>query len=174
VGLRVVGFQFERVAIRGSGFLKLTSLPKDDSQIVVGLRVVGLEVERAAESGNGVVHLACCAAGFAEIGMSEWIPRIEDDRRSNQLHREVVPAGLLSDDAKQVKRVRVVGLRCEDLTVERFGIRQPPGLMVLNRDLKRLWNRHIANCGLPESSSDFGAATDSALELEGLLRMPLT
>ena len=51
-------------------------------------------------------------------------------------------ASLVSDDAEEVQRVGMIGLHRKDLAVERLGFRQPPGLVVLECDLKRLWNRH--------------------------------
>jgi hypothetical protein len=67
---------------------------------------------------------------------------MEGDGLANQLHGEVIATDLMSDDAEQVQRFRVLGLGGEDLAVERFGVRQPPALVVLNRKLKCRWNRH--------------------------------
>jgi hypothetical protein len=48
-----------------------------------------------------------------------------------------------------VQRIGMVGLHRENLAVERLGVRQPPGLVMLNRDLKRLRNIHIiGGCGI--------------------------
>ena len=52
MGLRVVGLQFERAAIRGDGFVELALFAQRVAQIVVGLRKVGLEFERAAIRGH--------------------------------------------------------------------------------------------------------------------------
>lgn len=40
-------------------------------------------------------------------------------------------AELLSDDAKEVQRIGMVGFRGENLAVERLGLTEPPGLVVL-------------------------------------------
>jgi len=49
--------------------------------------------------------------------MSGGIVRAEDDGLANQIHREVVPAGLVSDDTLVVQRVGMVWLSCKDLAV---------------------------------------------------------
>jgi hypothetical protein len=50
-------------------------------------------------------------------------------------------ANLKSDHAQQVQRIRVIRLDPKDLPVDAFGLLQPTGLVVIDRDLQRLWNR---------------------------------
>jgi len=83
--------------------------------------------------------------GFAEIGVSEGIIRVEDDSLANPFHRDVVAARLVSDHAEEVQRVGMVWLHRKYLAVERFGLRQPPRAVGLKRHLKCLWNGHSLN-----------------------------
>jgi hypothetical protein len=62
---------------------------------------------------------------------------------ANPLHCEVIAAGLVIDNAEEVERVGVVRLHRKNLAVERLRFRQTPSLMMVDRDLKRLRNRHI-------------------------------
>ena len=50
----------------------------------------------------------------------------------------------MSDEAEEVQGVGMVRLRRQDLAVKGFGICQPPGLVMLKRQLQRLWNGHGA------------------------------
>ena len=63
--------------------------------------------------------------------MSTGIVRSDGNRLANPLHGEVMPAYLMGDDAKEMQRFGMAGMRGQDLAVERLGIGQPPGLMVL-------------------------------------------
>jgi hypothetical protein len=76
--------------------------------------------------------------------MSKGIIWVESDRLMDQLHCQVVASDLAGDDAEKADCVGVSRLDRKDLAVDRFGFGQPPGLVVLGRDLKRLRNRHGA------------------------------
>ena len=128
----------ERAALRGDGFVELASIPSRVAQIEVRIRKVGLEFERAATRCDGFVKPAERAAGFAEVGMSDGIIRVEDDGLTNQIHCEVMAIDLVSDETEEVQRAGMVWLRRKDPAVERLGFCQAPSLVALNRDLKRL------------------------------------
>jgi len=104
--------------------------------------VVGLEFERAAKAGDRFVQPACCSIDFAEVGISGGIIRVRRDGLANPVYRELMAAHLLGDDAPQAERLGIVWLHREDLAVNPFGLCQTSGLMMLNRDLERLWDRH--------------------------------
>jgi hypothetical protein len=55
-----------------------------------------------------------------------------------QLHRQLVPAYLVSDHSQMKQRLRIAGLSGEDLAVQRFCIAQPAGLMVFQSEGKSL------------------------------------
>jgi hypothetical protein len=68
--------------------------------------------------------------------------RGEKDGLMNLLCSEVMPAGLVGDDAEKVQRIRMVGLHGENLAIERLGVRQSSCPMVFDRELEALGNRH--------------------------------
>ena len=142
VGLRVVGFEVEGETIRGDGVLDPALVLERISQVIPGVRVGWIDLESAAKVGDGGVRLAEGAAGFAEVGVSHGVLRLDGDGFLNPLHRDFVAAELVRDDAEEVQGVGVVWLHREDLAVERLGIGQATGLVMLNRDLKCLGNRH--------------------------------
>jgi len=82
--------------------------------------------------------------------------------RRDQFHRDLVSTHLTRNISKLVQRIRMVWLNGEDLAEERLGVRQPPGTVVLDRDLKGLWNCH----GLDLPSSSIGASGLSDIECE--------
>jgi len=74
--------------------------------------------------------------------MSGGNVRVESDGPKNPLHREIIPSALLGDDAKMVQSFSVIWLQGQDLAIERLGIRQSSGLMVLEGKGEGLWNGH--------------------------------
>ena len=74
--------------------------------------------------------------------MSGNVTRVQSNRLAHQLHRQFVAAGLMGGYPKQVERFGVVGLHGEDLPVKRLGLRQPPGLVVLERKVEGLLDGH--------------------------------
>ena len=61
--------------------------------------------------------------------------RIDGNGPVYQFHRSLVLPLSARDLSQQMERVRMVWLRCKDLTVDRFSVRQSSGLVVLKRDL---------------------------------------
>ena len=47
--------------------------------------------------------------------MKHWLGRNQGESAPNHLHRDVVPAGLVGDDAQIVQTVGVIGFLREDL-----------------------------------------------------------
>jgi len=142
VGFQKVRLELDRAAIRGHGFDELASVPERVAQMVVGLREIRFDLERGAARQHGFIEPAQRAAGFAEVGMSGGVVWAEPNGLPNPLHCEVMTSDLVSNDAEEVQRVGVVWVRCQDLPVERFRFGQLSRTMILNRDLKRLWDRH--------------------------------
>ena len=70
------------------------------------------------------------------------IIRVDDDRLTNPIHREVIPARLLGDDAEEVQCIGMFRLHNKDLAAKRLGIRQPARLVALDREFKSLLKRH--------------------------------
>ena len=81
--------------------------------------------------------------------MSSGIIRIEDDRLVNQIHREVMPADLVGDEAEEMHGAGMVGLRGEDLTVEGLGFGQSPGAVALEGQIESFRERHGRVGGRP-------------------------
>src|SRR5262249_50021654 len=65
-------------------------------------------------------------------------PRIAGERRANKLECLVVATLLVADDAEQVTGIEMVGLRPQNLQIERFGLRQLPPLMTADRAVEHV------------------------------------
>ena len=76
--------------------------------------------------------------------MRRGIVRIEGDRLANQLASQLRAADLEMGDTQEMECCGVVGLHRENLPVKRFGFRQPPGLVVLERESEGLLDCHHA------------------------------
>ena len=68
--------------------------------------------------------------------------RAESDGLTNPLHREIMAAGLVGDDAEVMPRVGVVGLRGQDLPVKCLGVLETSGLVVLKGQGEGLLRGH--------------------------------
>jgi len=115
----------------------------------MGLRVIGIEFERTAARRHGFVELTLAGQCSAEIGKSGRIVRMEHEGLANPLHGEVVSAGLVGDDTKEMPGFGMVGLHGQDLAVECLGIRQPSGLMMLESKFEGLLSGHRCGEGFP-------------------------
>jgi hypothetical protein len=138
VRLHKVGLEFERSSKGGDRFLEPPVLGKGGAQIVVRLHVVRLQLDRASKCGRRFDEEMYRAACFAEVVMSEGIIRVRHEGLANQIHSVVVAAHLMSHDSEKVQRIGMVWLHCEDLAAERFRVRKPPHLLVLERKFKGL------------------------------------
>jgi hypothetical protein len=99
-------------------------------------------LERTMICGDRFFKVALSGQGVAEVKMVVRTRRIQSDGFANQIYSEVVAADLVGDDAEQMQRLGVFWLRRQDLAVERFGLRQPPSLVVLEREFEGLRDRH--------------------------------
>src|SRR5262249_28118716 len=92
--------------------------------------------------------------------------------RADKLERLGAAALLVADDAEQVTGIEMVGLRPQDLQIERLGLRQLPLLMTADRAVKHLLQRRRGrtaharrySAGVPAPSSD---ACTSTAKLRG-------
>jgi len=73
--------------------------------------------------------------------MRGGVVRVEKECLANPLHGKVIVAGLVGNDAEEVECSGMVGLDGKDAPVERLGLRQSPGLMVLEGQGEGLWDR---------------------------------
>jgi len=72
---------------------------------------------------------------------------MESERFLNQVHGELVAANLSGENAEVMEGFGVAGLGGEDLAVQGLGIREPPGLVVLERKGEGLWDRDRGHGG---------------------------
>ena len=68
--------------------------------------------------------------------------RRKGDGLPHQFHSGIATPRLMRDDPKIVQHIRVARLHRENLPVNRLRLRQPPGLVVLERKLEYLINGH--------------------------------
>jgi len=62
--------------------------------------------------------------------------RTKGARPADQFHGLTEAADLCRQHPQQIQRIGIVRLNCQHLAVERFGLSQAAGLMVLQRGLK--------------------------------------
>ena len=67
---------------------------------------------------------------LAQIGMKGGLSPIPSDRASDQFDRVGQMPGLQCQGAQVVQRVRMIGFRGQDLSIDPFGLGQLAGLMV--------------------------------------------
>ena len=63
MGLRVVGLDFQGLAVMGDGLVDLSAAGQGDAEVVVGLGVVGLDFQGLAVLGDGLVDLSAAGQG---------------------------------------------------------------------------------------------------------------
>ena len=74
--------------------------------------------------------------------MSGQIVRIEGQCLTDLFRSLIVPARLMKGYAEEMQGFRMPGLRGMDLSLERFGVRIPPCLVVLECEHKSLLGSH--------------------------------
>ena len=89
-----------------------------------------------------LIQTAQRAVGLPQIGKREWTLWVEGDRLPNEFHGAKVVPCLVGNDTEKMQCVGVVWLHGENLAVERLSFRQPPSLMVLEREIECLLDRH--------------------------------
>jgi hypothetical protein len=61
---------------------------------------------------------------------------------TNPLHRQVISTCLSSDDPEKMQRLGMAGFNGENLPIKRLRFRQASGLVLLERECKRLGDRN--------------------------------
>lgn len=74
--------------------------------------------------------------------MVAWGVRGDGDGVLDEFDGDVVAAHLMGDDTEEVKSLGLARLHCQDITVERLGLREPASLVVLDSDFKCLLDGH--------------------------------
>ncbi len=141
--LRIIRLDPNRRAVSRHRVSHLPPHEQRDPQIAVRLRIVRLERNRLAIRGDRLVHPPRGPIRFAEVRVIRATARIPLDRLADQLDRRVIPPGLMRDHAEKMQRVGMFGRDRQDLPIDRFRLRQTPGLMLFNGQLHRLINRHL-------------------------------
>jgi len=72
----------------------------------------------------------------------------------DQVYRGGMPSELMSDDPQQVQCIGMTRFRRQNLPVERLRLCQPPGLVVLVRELEGLGDRQRGHSGNSRSEQD--------------------
>ena len=142
VGLGVAGVDFDGATIGGDRFLEMPGVRERQAEIVVGLGVIGFQFDRPAIARHGVVQPAECEVNRAEIAMRFGVVGIVGHRSAHPLHRKVIVTGLMGEHSEIVQRAGMIGLDGKDLPVERFRLRQPAGLVMLEGEGDGLRNGH--------------------------------
>ena len=69
--------------------------------------------------------------------------------------RHIIPPHLMREHSQQVQRIGLARLRRPHLPVERLRLRQPPGLVVAEREFKGLLDVHVWKMPEPMAAPNF-------------------
>ena len=72
--------------------------------------------------------------GEADVVVELGTACIQRDSSADQIDGGLVPAVLVGDSAEKMQALGVIGIAREHLPIEAFGMRQPAGLMMLDRE----------------------------------------
>ena len=139
--IRVVGCDGESLAIRLYGFLQPASILERVAQVIVSLEKIRLQFERPAVRRDRFIEPAQGPICSPEIRVGRIIGRVKDDGLFNQIHRPLMLSTLARNDAEILQRRGMLWLHREDLPVKALGVRQPSGLVVLERESEGLLDR---------------------------------
>src|SRR5260370_31729467 len=103
------------------------------TEIAVGGGEVWLERQRPLVGGHRFIQPALTPEGDAEIVVGLGRQSVDSDRGTDLLDREIMPASLGSDDAKQMEAVEMAGIHREHPPIELFGLAPTAGLVVGKR-----------------------------------------
>ena len=142
MGFGIVGPDRERPAASFDGLFESAFVFQRNAKIAVSLGMVRPVRDGLPPSLDGFVQLAFVLQRIAETVMRLGIARTDRERPADEIHRHIVPPHLAGDDAQKMQRPRVLRFRRENLPVERLRLTQPPGLVVLERDLNGLLGIH--------------------------------
>jgi hypothetical protein len=141
VGLGHAGREPERRAAGLGGIGEAAGLPQQIAQIDPRPDMAGGERDRPAVMRLGLAELALGQQHRGEVVMRLGEARRQAERLADQLAGDLEPAELVGQHAAQIERVDMVGLRRQDLAVDRLGGGQPAGAMMIERGLQRLCGR---------------------------------
>jgi hypothetical protein len=107
-----------------------------DAQIVERFSVVLPEDKRAPVSRNGLIQPVLVFQNIAKAVVIKGNIALRRDGFPDQFGGGLMPADLMRQYANQMQAVGVVWIEREDLPVKPLRLRQPSGLMVLERFVK--------------------------------------
>ena len=103
------------------------------------------------------------------------------DGPPDQVHGDVIPPDLMGEDPQQVKGIGVVWLLGQNLSIEGFGLRKLPSLVVLQGDLQGFLDRLFAHAGqypAQATRSQGGDITHAAILIEAhgskIIKLPIS
>ena len=141
-GQKVVGFQLRCRAILGDRLGRETLLLKYQAQVVVRFRIGRPKRERPAETRRRGLELAQAHPDIALVVVIVGFLRPLGNGAANQIHRQCRLAGLQREDTEQMQRIGVIGLVRQDLPVKGLRLAQLARLMILDREVEGLLDRH--------------------------------
>ena len=99
------------------------------------LRALRPQIHRTAIGGDRVIQSAHRLQRRTQAVVHIGQPRIDRQGSSDQIDGSFMLPGLMRDDAEQVKGVRVIRIQSQDVTVNRFRLRQLAGGVMMKRTL---------------------------------------
>jgi hypothetical protein len=108
------------------------------AQVVVRHRQARRKLDRALEARNRPVGLPRPEIGLTEVVVRLGATGIAGDGPANQLDRRLEVSCLACKDAQQMECTGVVGIVGQDLAIQRLGLGQPAGPVMLHGELHRL------------------------------------
>jgi len=126
----------EGLAVASLGLGEPALVLEQGAQVVVGASVIGFEAQGLLVASLGLGGLAEGAVDLPQVEVVGGLAGVQLEGLANVLQGGDVLSAGISQDADQVPGVGMVGFRLEDLPVDRLGVLQPAGSMVLQGRLK--------------------------------------
>lgn len=137
VSFGMIRLQFQYAPQANLSLLKFPLLRKHIGEAVMCIHKAWRQRDRSSIAGGGCGQITLQEIGISKIKLIIGGSRIVLDGRQDQWNRDLILAGLLSDDPEQMERVGVLRFELQDLAVAGFGLRQSASPMVLQTNLQR-------------------------------------
>ena len=132
----MLGLQLQNTLEAGGRLGNASEIGQQHAHVVVRLNVIGLQPHHVLHGADGQLRAAQRQVGRGQVRVVGKLHRILGDGASNQVDcRGVLPAPM-RNDPQQVQRMRIRGLRGQDLAVEPLGVVEPAVAMMFIAQLQ--------------------------------------
>jgi hypothetical protein len=129
VSLGIIRTEAQGLAAARLGLCQAAEGQKSNAEVIVSLGKIRPQTQRRSVARLRVCQAAEIQQGVAKVIVSVWICTVRPERPTNEVDRQVIAPDLMGDDAQQMQSVGMGWLGGQYLTIRRFGLLEPAGLM---------------------------------------------